>query len=512
MVPLAQQNNNPGDLRFAGQSGATPGKGGFAAFTTPTAGMGALLNQIQARVDKTPNENLAQFVGNPGTGYAPASDGNNVGEYVASLANQLGVSPNTEISQIPVPAFAQAIAHNEDDNTPAAKGSGLGTAATIAGGVGIGAGVAAGALSGADEIGALASSAIPTVEDAAGYVAGKAKGLIGSIFGSSNSQPSSTPTAQTPNDILSGNPDYSNIASAINGALSTTVKGTQVAQEGIKRGVPDVGAAMASMGYVPSVDANGNYDKVSPTLLVNSANSADAMYLTDAANSMMAQSCLSDMENAAIEEAKSKMQNSPDLDSTIAHIRKTFQGHSNQHPQQVDRNNNPLSRAQQFVNAANMLQMKQRASEGENWATAPHERTASQHIKTALGNMLSQHAKNEGVKGWDETNKRMEIRFLIKKAVKALPKKASRDFKKEFVHDLAASLGGALIGKTLGHGVIGGTAGYMLASRLGGPKYKSLGNKKQEKELYAKAHGSPERLVKSLLTATPHSPNKKGTT
>ena len=96
MPPLAEQNNNPGDLRFAGQSGATQGKGGFAAFATPQAGASALLNQIQMNVNKSPNENLIDFASK----YAPASDGNDVGQYVSNIANELKVNPLTPISKM----------------------------------------------------------------------------------------------------------------------------------------------------------------------------------------------------------------------------------------------------------------------------------------------------------------------------------------------------------------------------------------------------------------------------
>ncbi len=44
---LAYQNNNPGNLIYVGQAGATLGAGGFAAFPSYDAGYQALLNQIQ---------------------------------------------------------------------------------------------------------------------------------------------------------------------------------------------------------------------------------------------------------------------------------------------------------------------------------------------------------------------------------------------------------------------------------------------------------------------------------
>src|ERR1700678_3471252 len=43
---VSYQDNNPGNLMYAGQSGATPGPGGFAVFPTYDAGLNALYNQI----------------------------------------------------------------------------------------------------------------------------------------------------------------------------------------------------------------------------------------------------------------------------------------------------------------------------------------------------------------------------------------------------------------------------------------------------------------------------------
>jgi len=44
---IAERNNNPGNLKFAGQSGATLGEGGFAKFNSTQDGFKALQNQLQ---------------------------------------------------------------------------------------------------------------------------------------------------------------------------------------------------------------------------------------------------------------------------------------------------------------------------------------------------------------------------------------------------------------------------------------------------------------------------------
>jgi hypothetical protein len=89
---LAYQNNNPGNLRYAGQAGAVPGAGGFAAFPSYDAGYQALLNQIN--LNASSGMTIAQFTAQ----YAPASDGNDPAGYAAMIANAAGVSVNDPLS------------------------------------------------------------------------------------------------------------------------------------------------------------------------------------------------------------------------------------------------------------------------------------------------------------------------------------------------------------------------------------------------------------------------------
>lgn len=110
-MALPNENQNPGDLRYAGQQGATQGTGGFAQFSSPQEGYGALLNDTTSKITAHPDWTLADFANT----YAPSSDGNDSAGYAAKLANQLGVSPATPISQLKsrVGDFANAIANNE---------------------------------------------------------------------------------------------------------------------------------------------------------------------------------------------------------------------------------------------------------------------------------------------------------------------------------------------------------------------------------------------------------------
>lgn len=97
---LAYQNNNPGNLVYAGQPGATPGAGGFAAFSSYTAGYQALLNQINldavrgTDVNGNPTTDISQLIGS----WAPASDpANNPAVYTANVASSTGFDPSADL-------------------------------------------------------------------------------------------------------------------------------------------------------------------------------------------------------------------------------------------------------------------------------------------------------------------------------------------------------------------------------------------------------------------------------
>lgn len=121
MTPnIPTSTNNPGDLRFAGQSGAQSSSAGFAQFSNPQQGYAALLNQIQTDINNHPDWTLEDFA----TNYAPPSQ-NNTGQYTANLANKIGVAPNTKIGtlQSKIGNFADAIASNEGFQAGQSSGS-----------------------------------------------------------------------------------------------------------------------------------------------------------------------------------------------------------------------------------------------------------------------------------------------------------------------------------------------------------------------------------------------------
>lgn len=107
---LAYVNNNPGNLRFVGQAGASQGTGGFAFFKTVQDGFNALVNQV--KLDASRNHTLASFINK----YAPPSE-NNTGVYQQQLATRLNVPMDTPISQIDPILLAKEIARKESSTT-----------------------------------------------------------------------------------------------------------------------------------------------------------------------------------------------------------------------------------------------------------------------------------------------------------------------------------------------------------------------------------------------------------
>lgn len=103
---LAKVNNNPGNLRFVGQQGATQGEGGFAKFNTPEEGLAALQKQIQ--LDSSRGHTLASFIAK----YAPPGE-NDTTTYIRQAVNSLGVTPTTPVNQIPIQDLVRFMALKE---------------------------------------------------------------------------------------------------------------------------------------------------------------------------------------------------------------------------------------------------------------------------------------------------------------------------------------------------------------------------------------------------------------
>lgn len=115
---IAYVHNNPGNLTYANQAGATrgePKKGGgyWAKFESPGDGMRALARQVQ--LDQQRGLNVRQFVEK----YAPADDGNRVEVYLDKIRRLTGADESVPLSEVSAGHLAFAIAAIESGARPA---------------------------------------------------------------------------------------------------------------------------------------------------------------------------------------------------------------------------------------------------------------------------------------------------------------------------------------------------------------------------------------------------------
>ncbi len=110
---IAYENNNPGNLKFVGQPGASQGSpvagttGSYwAKFETPEAGQVALENQI--KLDQSKGLTVEQFINK----YAPSSE-NNTSEYLSQFKYNLGVESNTSLDKLDPKLVAKFMAKKE---------------------------------------------------------------------------------------------------------------------------------------------------------------------------------------------------------------------------------------------------------------------------------------------------------------------------------------------------------------------------------------------------------------
>ncbi len=119
-APLSVRNNNPGNLKYAGQPGATPDARGFAVFQSPEAGAAAAERQLQIYMTqgaitpqgtRTPPLNtIRAIIGS----WSPRSDpGNAPGStdnYINFVAQKLGISPDQPVTPDMASRILQAMA------------------------------------------------------------------------------------------------------------------------------------------------------------------------------------------------------------------------------------------------------------------------------------------------------------------------------------------------------------------------------------------------------------------
>ncbi|EIZ9152454.1 TPA: lytic transglycosylase catalytic [Escherichia coli] len=90
-----ERNNNPGNLNFAGQAGASlerPG-GRFARFETAFDGLRALARQLMLYAGRGINS-VEKIIST----WAPASDNNNTTAYISAVSQRLGVDPRAALN------------------------------------------------------------------------------------------------------------------------------------------------------------------------------------------------------------------------------------------------------------------------------------------------------------------------------------------------------------------------------------------------------------------------------
>lgn len=136
-LPRGIRNNNPGNLNYAGQAGATKegGSGGrFAIFESMQHGVAALYRQLQIYFKRGINT-LSSIVKT----YAPASDNNNVDAYVSALAKATGKGANDVLDSGDTATIARLMKGIVDHE----NGRGYISSSDIMGGIQLGAGSSA---------------------------------------------------------------------------------------------------------------------------------------------------------------------------------------------------------------------------------------------------------------------------------------------------------------------------------------------------------------------------------
>lgn len=514
---LPQANNNPGDLRFAGQTGASQGKSGFADFPTPQDGYAALLNDIQTKINRSPNETLEQF----SDSYAPADDGNNPAEYTAKLATQIGggTSPNTTIGSLEpqISKFADAIANNE--GYTAGTGGGLGNAAeeaynAVGGTPGViaGGGLIGGALAlGGDALG-VGEGALGAIKNFGGEAL-DVLGLGGLLGGSSsNSSHAITPQTNAPTTGLlqptpqtakatvtppeyqtptSPSPTYENI----NNLLNSTVRGQKITDEGTGRGL-NAAAIIQNSGTLSHIepDEDGNINKVSGVNHLNGLISTDKTEQLKDAHVFSSLTPLDDMQKASEEEVERALADTGSVGPAKKEVERIFDDLRSVQPLKKDKNGKEFRT--KSVNAFRLQKIKEKLKVNEkDFARPQHERKAATIVRKAIDKRLSAIAKQEGNTRWDGLNRRMEAHILARNAVMKLPKKVPRNRQREFRNDvkktIIGALAGAAAGKLFGRGLtgalIGGAIEHQLQSRYGKEEYNKLGVPEDIKEAEKRA-------------------------
>jgi hypothetical protein len=117
---LNYRNNNPGNLRFVGQTGAVLGEGGFARWSTWDEGVYALKAQIN--LDATRGTDAAGHptttVGELIASWAPASENDTAG-YIAAVEQHTGFRASDSLLALGADGSPETLAYSGVDWSPA---------------------------------------------------------------------------------------------------------------------------------------------------------------------------------------------------------------------------------------------------------------------------------------------------------------------------------------------------------------------------------------------------------
>lgn len=104
---LASRNNNPGNVKFRGQTGAVMGDKSFAKFDTPEIGFHAIEKHI--RLDKQRDLTLEEYIYK----YAPPTDNNRTEEYIQRAMKRFSAQRSIPLKYIPTRELAEFMANQE---------------------------------------------------------------------------------------------------------------------------------------------------------------------------------------------------------------------------------------------------------------------------------------------------------------------------------------------------------------------------------------------------------------
>lgn len=106
---LADRNNNPGNLVFAGQPGATKSASGYASFADPQDGVNANLHQIDRDINVHGYNTIDSLVDH----WASTSKPEERAAYKVALSRSLGKQPDAKLTSADVPNLLPIMAKQE---------------------------------------------------------------------------------------------------------------------------------------------------------------------------------------------------------------------------------------------------------------------------------------------------------------------------------------------------------------------------------------------------------------